>query len=162
MNEHIHDDFYQFDSDDDSWDDEDGERKEQLTAFLLAFFLGNLGAGRFYAGYIGMGVCKLLLGMVSCCACFCSCGCMLYTIATSNESPRNQSSSYATYNNISTEVFKCDCDDFGDCCRSCCAIFLVILGVLAFLTQSIWWFTDVILFGMNDIPEYGGPPLEPW
>ena len=42
-------------------------RKNQLTYFLLEFFL-NIGAGHFYAGNTGMGVGKLLLIFVPCLA----------------------------------------------------------------------------------------------
>jgi TM2 domain-containing membrane protein YozV len=34
--------------------------KEWLTATLLSFFLGGLGVDRFYTGYTGLGVAKLL------------------------------------------------------------------------------------------------------
>ena len=43
------------------------EQHKQLTAFLLALFLGVYGAGRFYIGDITAGVLKLLLGLFASC-----------------------------------------------------------------------------------------------
>ena len=43
------------------------KRRAKWHAFLLAFFLGSFGAGRFYMGYIGLGVFKLLLCSGGCC-----------------------------------------------------------------------------------------------
>jgi len=36
------------------------EQKDWLTALLLSFFVGGLGIDRFYLGYTGLGVAKLL------------------------------------------------------------------------------------------------------
>eukprot|EP01084_Bolivina_argentea_P140315 246718_1 len=51
--------------DDDSMDMSDGDgtysQKQQLTAFLLSFFLGGFGAGRFYVGDYAIGSTKLVM-----------------------------------------------------------------------------------------------------
>lgn len=52
------------------------KRKNQLAAFLLSFFLGYLGVGRFYVGQVGVPIAKLLLNLFPCII-LCILGCCL-------------------------------------------------------------------------------------
>ena len=63
------DEIYISELDYDPADQEDnGERSEktQLTAFLLSFFLGCLGVGRFYVGSTIMGTVKIVITWAMC------------------------------------------------------------------------------------------------
>eukprot|EP01090_Pellita_catalonica_P021141 TRINITY_DN7837_c0_g1_i3.p1 TRINITY_DN7837_c0_g1~~TRINITY_DN7837_c0_g1_i3.p1 ORF type:complete len:188 (+),score=27.73 TRINITY_DN7837_c0_g1_i3:105-668(+) len=51
------------------------KRKSKLTAFLLAFFLGGIGAARFYLGYDWEGFAQLF-----CTTCFCCPAFLLFTV----------------------------------------------------------------------------------
>jgi TM2 domain-containing membrane protein YozV len=42
----------------------DAQKKSMLVAFLLWFFLGSLGAHRFYAGRIGTAIVQVLLTLI--------------------------------------------------------------------------------------------------
>ena len=43
------------------------EQKEQLTAFLLSFFLGIFAAGQWYVGNYALAAPKLAIGLINCC-----------------------------------------------------------------------------------------------
>ncbi|KAL6059138.1 TM2 domain-containing membrane protein YozV, variant 2 [Balamuthia mandrillaris] len=45
----------------------DYQQKSKKSAFLLTFLLGPWGAGRFYLGYVGIGVAQLLISLFLCC-----------------------------------------------------------------------------------------------
>eukprot|EP00484_Ammonia_sp_Unknown_P030505 CAMPEP_0197039104 /NCGR_PEP_ID=MMETSP1384-20130603/15955_1 /TAXON_ID=29189 /ORGANISM="Ammonia sp." /LENGTH=160 /DNA_ID=CAMNT_0042469651 /DNA_START=117 /DNA_END=596 /DNA_ORIENTATION=- len=66
-------DTYDTDADDTNAEEEAGgeeeeySEKEQLTAFLLSFFLGWTGAGRFYVGDYAVASIKLCMPLIICC-----------------------------------------------------------------------------------------------
>ncbi len=41
------------------------QKKNWITALLLSIFLGALGIDRFYMGYVGTGILKLLISIVT-------------------------------------------------------------------------------------------------
>ena len=59
----------------------DANKKSALIAYVLWFFLGYLGAHRFYLGHTGTGVAILLLTIASCLLAFVMIGLVLIIIA---------------------------------------------------------------------------------
>lgn len=51
-------------------------QKKQLTAFLLAWFLGFYGGGQFYIGDTGIAAAKLVCGIIFCCCMPCVLKCV--------------------------------------------------------------------------------------
>ena len=107
------------------------KQKEQFTAFLLTFFLGGVGAGRFYledyllAG-LKLGLCFGLPYIICYIMCFCG---MCSGIK----------------------------DDFGNDglfaatgCIGCCLICIYVLGVMG------WCIADIVLIGIGDAKDGNG------
>jgi len=116
--------------------------KSGLAAFLLAFFLGGVGADRFYLYYYWQG--GLILGLFIC-AC---CGSCIYKIGFGKG---NSSSGYE----------KLETDGNKNCCN--------ILGILIFglipccinLGIVIWVIVDVVLIGIGDTKDAHGFKITP-
>eukprot|EP01084_Bolivina_argentea_P139186 244861_1 len=106
------------------------EQKRRLTAYVYATFLGNLGVGRFYTGYIFGGVCKLLLFIISCCWG----GFTIKKFATTAVNSIMNDNSIMPYIKLM-------------CLGSTTTVFI------------IWWFCDVILFATGSIDDINGVPL---
>ena len=121
-------------------DEEDGKYsdKTQLTAFLLAFFLGSVAAGRWYVGAYVTAVFKLIFGIITCGpVCFQCISTGQCRIGFGLRSGEPNPPAYIM-------------------CWQCCACFTSILWF-------VWWLTDVIYFGINGIPDYNtGLPLTSW
>mmetsp|Transcript_62473 Transcript_62473/g.99311 ORF Transcript_62473/g.99311 Transcript_62473/m.99311 type:complete len:191 (+) Transcript_62473:105-677(+) len=117
------------------------ERKQQLVAFLLSFFVGLFAAGRFYIGqYLTAGLkigLNIGLGCFGMCCISCVTGVSAFSSGRSNRTPDT-------------------------CCGKfmagvgCCYVFLVTLGIFA------WLIADWVLFGLNKIPDGNGVDLQPW
>ena len=110
--------------------------KLQVTAFLMSLFLGFGGAGRIYVGDV-IGYYKLGLCILVCCyPCILSC-------------------SFAKKRGNRRVIKLRDL-------RNICGVFLSLIGCGAFLALIGWIVTDIVLFGLNDIPDGDGLTLQPW
>ena len=106
-------------------------RRNQLTAFLLAFFLSWVGAANFYINQLGLAIPQLLIGIFLSIA---SCGSrILYSTTKESE-------------NKPCLAVTC-----------CCAVVALVLS----LTEFSWWLADLIIFGLNDREDGDGCPLNP-
>ena len=116
------------------------KQKEQLTAFLLSFFLGGCGAGRFYVESWTLGALKISFCMgLPICLCCVMCFGTLCGLG------------FAQNFNSDGDGVMAACG-----CVGCCIICIYSLGVFA------WCLTDIILFGINDIPDGNGIELASW
>jgi len=114
------------------------EQKKQLTAFLLAWFLGTWGGGQWYVGLSGLAAGKLCYALAVCCIipCFLQCF-VLKKMSGGLESGGMMGGGGGS--------------SLYGCCYCCC-----VLGVF------VWWLVDIIMFGMNNIDDKNGVGLEPW
>jgi len=138
------DDGEQEDDDEETEDSSDSNgaysEKEQLTAFLLSFFLGGVGAGRFYVGDYAIASLKLCLPLIALCVA-CVVGCFLNEGAddgSSDNSPSGFLQRLTGSAGVGAAIASC----------GCCA-------------WQIWWLVDWILFAMNEIPDAEGKTLYP-
>jgi len=110
------------------------QRKKQLTAFLLAWFLGGFGGGQWYLGLTGLAVGKLILGLSVCCIIPCVGMCL-----------------GGAAMGMGSEAAAGGASALVGCCYCCC-----VLGIF------VWWLVDIIHFGMNSYDDKDGVALEPW
>lgn len=108
------------------------EQKTQLGAFLFSFFLGYLGAGRLYVGDLTLGLIKLFVPMTLTVV-----SCILLCIGCSEGSGEGL-------------IKEC--------------MFVITYSLVAISSMGVfcWWLVDVILFGLNAIPDGNGIGLKAW
>eukprot|EP01084_Bolivina_argentea_P052457 96373_1 len=150
--------------DDDSYDEDDSSEeysdKKQLVAFLLSFFLGGFGAGRFYVGDIKRFAFKLCLPLIVCVGC-CIMACLGAPDRISLSGLTNLISGDGrdggnTLNDASTNRF------LGCLTLIAWCLHPRSLACFTLIAWQIWWLCDWILFAMNEIPDGDGKTLIPW
>eukprot|EP01084_Bolivina_argentea_P060966 111388_1 len=121
--------------------------KDQTTAFVLTFFLGAYGAGRFYIGDNAIGTAKLCFTLMICCA-VCICSYFVFKAVR------------ATLPDDIVGTQRTNPLMFGPCIPVTGVTTLIACcGLIAI---ALWWLYDVILFGMNDVYDSNGKELIPW
>lgn len=116
------------------------EQKQQLVAFLLSFFVGFFAAGRFYAQLWMTAGLKIGLNVGLGCFGMCIVSCVTGVSVSTGMANNSRSGCCAKFMG----------------CVGCCYVFLVSLGIFA------WLITDWILFGLNELPDGNGVELKPW
>ena len=115
--------------------------RKQLIAFLLSFFLGSWGVGRFYAGSYVAAALKLTLDLIvtgfRCTSC-----CVTLPILFRNVNNGGQI-------DIDSEELRMP-------------FWWIWANRILSLALIIWIITDIILFALNKIPDEDGLKLEPW
>ena len=133
--------------------------KEQLVAFLLSLFFGQLAVGRFYVGDYKLAIIKLLLPCMSCIL-FCIVGCFLKCInwccGYDDDGPvrldLNENNEDSVLERLKSKL----CGDGG-----LGAMLAGFIPSCASCAQAIWIVVDWFLFGFNQIPDGDGKTLYP-
>eukprot|EP01084_Bolivina_argentea_P139284 245041_1 len=128
-------DFLNYFNQDRGKEQNESSNKSQLIAFMLALFLGSIGAGRFYVGSYVLACCKLILGILACylpCILACIFGKKILGRF------RNQGT-VGSFAKIGASI-------------TC----VLVLGM------ETWVITDVVLFAQNQIPDENGLYLKAW
>ena len=112
--------------------------KTQLTAFLLSFFLGWAGGGRFYVGDIIIGGIKFSLPLLTCLG-ICVTGCV-----DNMKDQHNDDDGIGSIADVIREYTPTVC----------------VCGC-GFCIQIIWWIVDWSLFAANVITDSDGKTLYP-
>jgi TM2 domain-containing membrane protein YozV len=113
------------------------ERKKQLTAFLLQFFVFFVGAGQFYVGNIQYAVPQLILSIL---------GIVLGIIKS-----------------VMKITFSAGEDEKGEEIERPCLHTIIWWSYeLVGATVFYWWLADIITFGMNNYVDGKGIPLIAW
>jgi len=117
-------------------------RKSRLTAFLLAFFVGSYGADRFYLGYIGDGVGKILLlvlGILICCV-----SVIAAAVVGGCSAGATAKTGWAAFGFIAVIPF----------------VFCALVGFSSIIASVVWWLVDWILILERNLNDYDGYSLE--
>lgn len=132
------------DTDDDDLESNYSE-KEQLIAFLLSFFVGMAGGGRFYVGDTITASIKFCLPLFICCwICFIG----LFNKMRRNDDIENAQMLNAADRSIMIKIR----ENAPAVCCCCCGLCTVI----------IWWIVDWAMFAANAITDNDGKTLYPW